>query len=360
MMRLGLIPVAMLCVAGCSVMADGATWVEIDGVIYGAKADDRGPIGGGEGYVDIVTEGDYTATDVDSLLDALSKAQAGEVVFIPGETEIDLTARIYIEQLVVEVPEGVTLAGCRGQDGSAGALLTSDALKTPVMIRVLGPNVRMTGLRIRGPNGKRYLEHHARAFSPGGPGSGYYYEFPVSVGIQTEHDGLEIDNCDISGFSHGGVYLVAGSGHGVHHNFIHHCQYQGLGYGVVHGTAVSIIEYNLLDSNRHSIAGTGRPGDAYIARHNVELGVSLAPCFDMHGGQNRGDGTNIAGTTIEIHNNTFRAPQRAVVIYGVPEHKCDVHHNWFTKHAEPSEAVIAEANTNVFNNAYGAEPKVIE
>ena len=40
------------------------------------------------------------------------------MVFIPGDTEIDLTARIYIEQLVLEVPAGVTLAGDRGQDGS--------------------------------------------------------------------------------------------------------------------------------------------------------------------------------------------------------------------------------------------------
>jgi len=64
--------------------------------------------------------GDYTVGKLDALLDALSKAKAGQVVFIPGETEIDLTSRIYIEQLVLEVPVGVTLAGNRGQDGSKG------------------------------------------------------------------------------------------------------------------------------------------------------------------------------------------------------------------------------------------------
>jgi len=119
-------------------VADEPTWVEIDGVVYGAKADERGPIGGGNGYVKIVTKGDYTVRDLDSLLDALSKAKAGQTFFIPAETQIDLTARIYIEQLVLEVPEGVTLAGDRGHDGSAGALLTSDTLKTPVMIRARG------------------------------------------------------------------------------------------------------------------------------------------------------------------------------------------------------------------------------
>ncbi|NQT52575.1 hypothetical protein HQ576_11015, partial [bacterium] len=146
----------------------------------------------------------------------------------------------------------------------------------------------------------------------------------------------------------------------IHHNFIHHCQYQGLGYGVCHGTAASLVEQNLFDWNRHSIAGTGRPGNSYVARHNVELGVSLSHCFDMHGGRDRRDGTDIAGTAIEIYNNTFRAPQTPVVIRGVPEEKCEVHHNWFLSHAEPKKAVRASAKTSVSNNAYGAQPKVIK
>ena len=113
------------------------------------------------------------------------------------------------------------------------------------------------------------------------------------------------------------------------------------------------IEYNLFDWNRHSIAGTGRPGCSYIARHNVELGTSLSHCFDMHGGRDRKDGTDIAGTVIEIHNNTFRAPQTPVVIRGVPQDKCEVHHNWFPKHGDAKRAVRAGARTRVFDNLYG-------
>jgi len=240
------------------------------------------------------------------------------------------------------------LAGERGRNGSRGALLTSDALKTPVMIRAAGPNVRVTGLRIRGPNAKRYLDHHSRAFSPGGGGHAYYYKFPTQNGITTEHDGFEVDNCEISGFGHAAICLVTGQEHYIHHSFIHHCQYNGLGYGVSHDRASSLIEFNLFDANRHSIAGTGRPGCTYVARHNVELGVSLSHCFDMHG---------VAGTSIAIYNNTFRAPQTPVVIRGVPEDTCEVHHNWFLKHDEPAAAVRAAANTNVFDNAYGPNPK---
>jgi hypothetical protein len=267
-----------------------------------------------------------------------------------------LTARIYIEQLVLEVPEGVALAGNRGHGKSHGALLTSDALKTPVMIRAAGPDVRITGLRIRGPNPKRYLDHHRRSFGEGGGGHEYYYKFPTSNGITTKYPRLEVDNCEISSFSHAGIYLMTAEGHHIHHNYIHHCQYQGLGYGVCHNTASSLIEYNLFNWNRHSIAGTGRPGCSYTARHNVELGESLSHCFDMHGGRDRKDGTDIAGTSILIYNNTFRARQTPVVIRGVPEQKCEVHHNWFLRHDNAEQAVRASEKTSVFSNIYINKP----
>ena len=121
-----------------------------------------------------------------------------------------------------------------------------------------------------------------------------------------------------------------------------------------------MIEYNLFDFNRHSIAGTGRPGCSYTARHNVELGTSLSHCFDMHGGRDRNDNTTIAGTTIRIHNNTFRAPQTPVVIRGIPEKVCKVHHNWFVRHSSPKQAVRASKRTEVVDNAYGEKPKVIK
>lgn len=358
-MRRSLTTAALLLLgAALPCRADEATsWHDINGQVYGAKADERGPIGGGIGYKAIVTKGDHVAKDLDSLLAALPKAKPGEVVFIPAETEIDLTARIYIEQLVLELPAGVTLAGDRGNNGSKGALLTSDALKTPVMIRVLGPDARITGLRIQGPNPKRYLDHHARAYSKGGLGQRYYYKFPTSNGIQTRSPRLEVDNCDISAFGHAGISLRSGDGHHVHHCIIHHCQYNGLGYGVAHDTASSLIEFNKFDSNRHSIAGTGRPGCGYTARNNIELGESLSHCFDMHGGRDRKDGTDIAGTRIEIANNSFHAPKTPVVIRGVPQEKCDIHNNWFPNHAGPEAAVRGlSAKTTAENNAYGEHP----
>ncbi|MGI5817546.1 MAG: right-handed parallel beta-helix repeat-containing protein [Armatimonadota bacterium] len=335
----------------------GRSWVERDGVTYGAQPDERGPIGGGEGYAAIVTGGDLTATTLEELIEALARAEAGQTVFIPGETEIDLTTFIYIDQFVLEIPEGVTLAGERGNGGSAGAILTSDALQTRPMIRALGPDVRITGLRIRGPNPRRYLDHHRRAFREGYGGHEYYYKFPTQTGVETDSDRLEVDNCEISAFGHAGIQLRRGEGHHVHHCFIHHCQYNGLGYGISHGPASSLIEQNLFDWNRHSIAGTGAPGCSYVARHNIELGTSLSHCFDMHGGRDRGDGTDIAGSRIEICNNTFRAPERAVVIRGVPQDVCEVRHNWFEAHQDTDAAVRAAAGTEVHDNLYGPDAK---
>lgn len=349
----------------------GQTWVEIDGEVYGAKPDDVGPIGGGEGYTRIVTEGDYSVSTVDELREALANAQAGEVVYVAGSADVDCTTLVFAEKLVLEIPEGVTLASNRGHEGSAGGIIYSDAFATSPLIRVMGPGVRITGLRVRGPDPKRRLDHHRRSFSGENPekrGHKYYYKFPCSNGISTETSGVEVDNCEVSGWSHAGVHLSKGKDHRVHHNYIHHNQYNGLGYGVCHGygdESGSLIEYNLFDYNRHSIAGTGKPGNAYEARHNVELGVSLSHNFDMHGGRDRKDGTNIAGDSMNMHHNTFRGTRVvAIVIRGVPQEQADIHHNWFF-HPEPGGKVVrpwptgGETHVECSNNAYGEKEPVV-
>ncbi|MFB9292643.1 right-handed parallel beta-helix repeat-containing protein [Persicitalea jodogahamensis] len=334
---------------------DEPTWLELGGKIYGAKPDQRGPIGGGTGYAKRISDGDFVVRNLDELINALAGVQSGQVIFIPGETEIDLTTRIYIEELEMMVPEGVVIAGERGHNGSKGALLTSDALKTPFIFKIAGPDVRITGLRIQGPNPKRYEDHHTRSFGKGGLGREYYYRFPTSMGIHTEFPRLEVDNCEISAFVRA-IALFKGEDHNIHHNHIHHCQYKGLGYGISLAVASALFEFNLFDSNRHSLAGTGSPGCGYVARHNVELGTSLSHCFDMHGGRDRKDGTTIAGTSIEIYNNTFRSTEKAVGIRGVPEEKCVVRNNWITKHPDAKSAVLAEEKTTVFDNIYGERP----
>lgn len=339
---------------------DPPSWVEWNNKIYGAKPDERGAIGGGENYRNVITGGDYEVDNLDDLVDALGKAKSGQVVFIKDETEIDLTVDIYIDNFILQIPAGVTLAGCRGYRGSKGALIESDALKTSGMIQALGPKVRITGLRVKGPNPKQQMRHHRRSFTTEKLGSDHYYKFPTSRGILSEHDQLEVDNCEITAFGHSGINLRSGTGHHIHHNYIHHCQYHGLGYGVSHSAASSLIEYNLFDSNRHSIAGTGAADSEYIARHNIEMGAASSHCFDMHGGRDRKDGTNIAGKKMEIYNNTFWVPdQRAVVVRGEPIERVDVFQNWFPNYQDPQKAVRGESRTHTFDNLYGKENKMV-
>ena len=60
----------------------GRTWIEIEGRIVGAKPDGRGRIGGGTGFDEIVTDGQYRVATVDELVAGLSQARPGETVFI--------------------------------------------------------------------------------------------------------------------------------------------------------------------------------------------------------------------------------------------------------------------------------------
>jgi hypothetical protein len=350
----------------------GQTWVEIGGEVYGAKPDAVGPIGGGPGYTKIVTDGQHQVKTPEEFVAALGKAQAGEVIFIDPQAELDFTTLVYAEKLVLKVPGGVTIASNRGQDGSPGALLCTDAFQSRPLFVTLGPDVRFTGLRLRGPDPKRRMDHHRRSYSSGREpkdASAYYYTFPVSEGLKADHPGLEVDNCELSGFSHAAIVLSAGDRHHIHHNYIHHNQYHGLGYGVSHGygsNSVSLIEYNVFDYNRHSIAGTGKPGNAYEASNNVEIGHANGHHFDMHGGSDRGDGTVIAGDWMKVHHNTFMLTEAvSIVIRGVPQQLAEVRHNWFahTVAGGPIRPWPVGGETHIVceNNAYGRDkPAVLD
>ena len=83
----------MISLLGCF-CALPASAAESERETYGAQPDALGPIGGGAGYQRIVTRGDYTVSTIDELVGALSKAKAGQVVYLNGEAELDLTVRV--------------------------------------------------------------------------------------------------------------------------------------------------------------------------------------------------------------------------------------------------------------------------
>ena len=60
----------------------GQTWIEISGEACGARADERGPIGGGEGYTNVVSPAAEAVSTLDELLEALAQARPGDVVYV--------------------------------------------------------------------------------------------------------------------------------------------------------------------------------------------------------------------------------------------------------------------------------------
>ena len=315
---------------------------------FGAATNPTGdPIGGGKEYRRLVTTSHYQVKTLEELLSALEQAKAGQVVYVDEKAEIDLTGK----QKIV-IPGGVTIASGRGHKNSQGALLYSNELKTSPLFLAGGEKVRITGLRLRGPDPERRTDQMRQLHK-----EGRYYSIPNSDGIICSYPDLEVDNCELWAWSHAAVFLKRGASKThIHHNNIHHNQRSGLGYGVCLDQADALIEANLFDWCRHHIAGTGRPGTSYEARYNLVLENANSHSFDMHGGKDRKDGTDIAGDSIKIHHNTFRATAvPAVVIRGRPTQSAEIHHNWFL-HFDPGKTVHqsnAVGNMHIYRNQYG-------
>jgi len=300
--------------------------------VFGCEANPTGnPIGGGEGYSDIKTTGDFIVKTKEELLQALKDAKPGQVIFIPDGVEIDLAG-----QQGIGLPAGVTLAGTRGLNGSAGARIFTTWRQSHTLMKTTGDSVRLTGLRFEGPEG-------------GTEKTADYFAF-LSIG----HYGAEVDNCEVSRFNLSGISIGSASiDVRVHHNYIHHCQRSGYGYGVVVGEGGVHVIANKFDYCRHHIAAGGQPGCNYEAAWNLVMPNCTSYCFDVHGGGDRGDNTDIGGDWILIHHNTFQGPQRAVGLYGVPSQRGEIHHNWFAQELE--KAVLALGNTRVYDNACGPD-----
>ena len=78
---------------------------------FGApKGDKKGPLGGGTSYIDIITTGDFVVSDYQELRSALTKAVSDQVIFIDGQSEIDMTVWVKVSAEVLNIPDGVTLA----------------------------------------------------------------------------------------------------------------------------------------------------------------------------------------------------------------------------------------------------------
>ena len=329
---------------------------------YGAGVNPTGnTIGGGAGYSHIVSRSSaqYVVSTRIALLDALSDASSGDIVYVEDSAQIDMTGLREIS-----VPVGVTLASGRGWGGSEGALLyandtSSSGFPSLVEIRSGG---RVTGLRLQGPNGTT-----TRAY-------------PLYSGLVAVGDDVEVDNCEIYNWPQSGIAVTEGHYGHFHHNHIHNCQADGFGYGVCVAGGTALIEANYFDYYRHAIAGTrGYPVSSYEARYNIAGPHATNTVFDMHGGNDNpswgfdeGPDADVpAGGTILIHHNTFEATggnSISVGIRGVPTNTCEVYQNWTYWDSRYSTDAFKQylqnldldpyVNMSVYDNWYGEEPRL--
>jgi hypothetical protein len=360
--KFGLAVLVLLLVLGALpfLQATPASSAETSVAKYGAGANPTGnPIGGGSGYTRIIgsSSADFYVSTRSELLSALTKATSGQTIYVADGAQIDLTGYKNIA-----VPAGVTLASGRGRNGSLGGLIYTNERKTGYGYNKFfktGANVRITGIRLRGPDSE--------------VGSSTY-TYQVYSGIVSSSSGkIEVDNCEIYNWSEAGVMVQLTREGNVHHNSIHHCRRTGLGYGVAVAGGTALVEANLFDYNRHSIMGTrDYPVSSYEARYNIVGPNATNTMLDMHGGNDApswgfADGPDAsvpAGGTILIHHNTFKSStQAAVGIRGVPANVCKVYSNWTYWPSSKSTATFIQRLENlglkpyvkmsVYDNWYG-------
>ncbi len=281
--------------------------------------------GGGIDYPDHVRRECATVTVADRarLTMELGRARAGGIVYVDDDAVLDFTGLA----TPLCIPAGVTVASGRGRAGSAGALLfRTDATSRP-MLTACGDGTRITGLRILGPDPLRCPTPSA---TPGCTSSVPCRDCsPTAVGITTGDLGtgrrrMEIDNCELAGWSLSAVRVQTGTEHSLHHSDVHHNQRDGLGYGVLlssNGSATDIrVAACLFDRNRHAIAGSGGPNQSYESQDNLARVVTNGWIFDMHGiDESAGSPNPEAGARLLYHGNIVLPTSTfAVVVRGRP------------------------------------------
>ncbi|MCE5230204.1 Ig-like domain-containing protein [bacterium] len=309
---------------------------------YGCETNATGePLGGGAGYSRIITPAQATVVVSTSAAfrSALSSAVSGTIIYVDDNAAIDLTGYTSLS-----IPAGVTIASGRGRNGSVGGLIYTTSFTSSSSVALFnmnGSGSRITGVRLAGPH--NWTGRTA----------------PLAHGIYVFKYWTEIDNCEMWGWNYDAIETRSGATGGlyVHHNYFHHNTRDGVGYPVCPSGASALIEGNIFDYYRHAVASSGDPGSSYEARYNLILEHAINHTLDMHGGADRGDGTDIAGTIIQIHHNTVRnLDQTAVCIRGIPEIGCWVNNNsfWRDYSTYVVRQINATGNMYVTDNQFGA------
>lgn len=288
-----------------------------------------------EATTDPAIKYNYLVTNAKELIAATKNATAGQVIYVADNAKIDMS-----NLGTLTIRGKVTLTSNRGltKNGrvSQGGLIFTKQEDHYPLIRVAGDYAKISRIRIIGPDTLTRAAEVARLTALDkqyGTGNKYYYTLKLSRGVEVKGNYFEVDNSELAGWSHAALLFPPGSQNGyVHHNYIHHNQRARLGYGISLTGVYARVMYNTFNYNRHAITGYGTPGTGYEAAFNTILDVNTSHAFDMHGGVNRNDGTNIAGTVINIHDNTFyNTKTKAFKIMGYVQKTLIIKNNKFVQ-----------------------------
>ena len=335
---------------------------------------DGNPIGGGAGYssiikpfqADVVITTNMTAPSFKTLIEA----SANKTIYIDPNVVIDLNGLTQS----IKLPANIVIASNRGAGGSLGALIKTDDICydngsscgfSREVFLSNGNNIRITGLQFRGPWSSIGVDDK---------------KFRTGI-LMKGHDGLEVDNCDLSSWPYSPIAIgqnqdptgYSNNNNNIHHNYIHANKQAGYGYGVAVNNGFAVIKANTFENNRHDIACSGSRNTnntGYEASCNVVLQGGTDINFDVHG-QDKDTKPN-ASTFFYIHHNYFmdigttasrpgNAWMQNIGIRGVPDNQCRIENNIFKQEGPTSAikqgstggAANSQGNLLVWNNIYG-------
>lgn len=249
-------------------------------------------IGGGAPYKGKVTkdQADFVVKTKQEFRDAIKKPKS--IVYIDSDVDWTFTRD---ELPITGFAEGVTVASGRGQnDGHEpnrghGAILRMkpNSYQKPKaeergVFRISKPNVRITGLRLKGPK-LSYFDPAKDAKDQ--KSANDIRNQHLARGISITGDNCEVDNCELYGWTDAAITVGAKGCRvkcRVHHNHIHDCQMESLGYGVDVKDGHTDIRYNYFNDTRHSVNGFGFATCNYTCEYNLFGPGVIGHAVDMH------------------------------------------------------------------------------
>ena len=298
------------------------------------------------------------------MYNLLLKANHGDIIYIPGEINIDLTPTLkkiknkYPPRF--ELPPGVTLMGDGIRFGKNGAtLFVTDDVKDEVFR--INSGAQLIGLKLKGPQKDCSMIGVQTYISPG--------------------DTILIENCEFWGWNQAAIKNRGDSSKVsrknnliIRNNYIHDTIYK-TGYGIATAfNTFTLIEYNKFKNNKHDVSASGKYGCDYTFRYNTNIMQWTNPSVnkkshsvDVHGWPfdakikpvNRKRNRE-AGSRIEIYGNHFKdsGDNEVIHIRGIPEFYVNIYDNMFASiNATPIEQKYTDVpdskkKMNISNNRF--------